>query len=193
MLADPGPLQEQHLTVGTATPKARGERLARLFWLLLALELVVSRYVDLDDIGCNTVVVANEIVSQPGTGKVGFGLRCQRLRLAPLDSGEQLTTGESKFDHARAPGPHPFINPDILSQDFGGHLHGRALSVRDFAGPMLPPSIGRVAASVGHFSVGSELRGGMEGPRLRVCRGILKSCFYFQVAEINAMVPLRHA
>jgi hypothetical protein len=47
--------------------------------LVLAFELEVTSYMTLNNVGRDAMVVPDELVGQPGTGKVGLRLRKDRL------------------------------------------------------------------------------------------------------------------
>jgi hypothetical protein len=55
--------------------------------LLLALVLEVTSHMTLNDIGRDPMVVADELIGQPGAGKAGFRLRGDRL-LRPSVQGD---------------------------------------------------------------------------------------------------------
>src|SRR2546430_2575326 len=89
---------------------------------VLAFELVVTRYMTLNDVGRDTMVVPDELVAQSGTGKVGLRLRKDRLFRPSVHGDGQRTARESDLDRAGVSKVNPLVDADIFRQDFGSHL-----------------------------------------------------------------------
>src|SRR2546427_7126555 len=69
--------------------------------LLLAFELVVTRYMTLENVGRDATVVPDKLVAQSGTGKLGLRLRSDRLLRPSVHGDEQRTARQSDLDSAR--------------------------------------------------------------------------------------------
>src|SRR6266700_5325894 len=162
--------------------------------LLLAFELVVTRYMTLENVGRDATVVPDKLVAQSGTGKLGLRLRSDRLLRPSVHGDEQRTARQSDLDSARVSTVNPLVDAGIFRQDFGSHLHRGYLSVRDPADPVLLPVVRTfIADGFHHFRVGSQPRAEWECPGLVVSLGIIERHCYFQVAETGAPEALRHA
>src|ERR1700674_289819 len=127
--------------------------------LLLAIELVVTRYMTLKNGGRGALVTRHELVRQSGARKVGFRLRNDRLLRPSVQGDEQRTARETNLDRAGALEIQPLVDAHIFREDFGSDLHRCFLGVRDLAEPVLLPALAIVIADgFDQFRVGSELR-----------------------------------
>src|SRR6266571_4172279 len=162
--------------------------------LLLAFELVVTRYMTLENVGRDATVVPDKLVAQSGTGKLGLRLRSDRLLRPSVHGDEQCAARQSDLDSASFSTVNPLVDAGIFRQDFGSHVHRGFLSVRCPADPVLLPVVRTfVADGFHHFRVGSQPRAEFECPGLVVSLGIIKRHCYFHVAEIGAPEAFRHA
>src|SRR5206468_5889752 len=174
----------------------RAPRMAatRFLMLLLAFVLVVTRYMTLDNVGRDAMVVPDELVAQSGAGKLGLRLRNDRLFRPSVHGNGQRTVRESDLDRAGVSKVNPLVDADIFRQDFRSHLHGGFLSVGGLADPVLLPVVRTfIADGFHHFRVGSQPRAESECPGLVVSLGVIERYCYVYVAEIGAPDALGHA
>src|SRR5580704_17333964 len=166
----------------------------RIETLLLAFVSVVARYMALDNVGCDAAVIPDEPVDQSCTGEVGFRLRKDTLLRPSIHADKQLTARETNLNRAGALDIRPLVEARIFRHDLGSDLHRRFLLVRRLSDPVLLSAvIIFVADGFEQLRVGSQLRSNRHGPSLGVSAGILERHGYFQVAEIDTAVALRHA
>src|SRR5215510_5763978 len=150
---------------------------------LLAFELVVTRYMTLENVGRDAMVVPDKLVGQSSTGKLGLRLREDRLFRPSVHGDRQRIARERDLDRSGVSTVNPLVDADIFRQDFGSHLHRGFLRVRGLADPMLLPVVGTfIADGFHHFRVGSQSRAESKCPSLVVSVGIIERHCHFQVA-----------
>src|SRR5262245_57072775 len=110
--------------------------------LVLAFELEVTRYMTLNNVCRDAMVIPDELVGQSSAGKVRLRLRKDRLFRPSVHGDGQRAARKSNLNRARVSKVNPLVDADILRQDLGGHYHRGFLSVRSPTDPVLLSAVG---------------------------------------------------
>src|SRR5439155_22827741 len=96
----------------------RAPRMAatRFLMLLLAFVLVVTRYMTLNNVGRDALVVPDELVAQSGAGKLGLRLRNDRLFPPSVHGNGQRTGRDSDLERPGVLKVNAVVDADVLPQ-----------------------------------------------------------------------------